>query len=683
MKGYAALASILLMTNFNINGQHYDGLVEELVTQLPEELQGSLDENETIHQLLSGEIEAIDLNRADINELRTIPWVTSRQINSLQNYLEQNGPLVSIYELQAVPGWDLATIRLTAPLVKLNEISPYYDPRGLQEKLQQDGGIELLIRAKRRLELSQGYRFPDNRRFQGSPYYWLYRLRYREKGSVSFGINAEKDPGERVGWDPSIHLYGVDHLSMHMLIENKGRLKRLLLGDFKAHWDQGLVVSSGFNLGQPVVTGPRKIHRGLLPHSGNQEYGYFRGLGLELDIGNTIVSTFFSRRMLDARVQPTDTLNGMPRRVPSIIETGLHRTTTEIERKNQLQEHVLGIHIRKVWHRMSVGLSGVYRDLKFPLIPETTRYNKFWFSGKQNYNLSGSIEYTFQNFNFFSQFALSASGGWGGLAGVIACISDQVTLNLHLRKYTYDFHGVSPAAFGESSRNISEQGLYWGIRITPSRNWVAGFYTNLFKFPGPVFNIDAESHGITQLFRLQYMPNRKDYINFYWRRRSGLRNEDPTQLKLTHDLTTDTKHSIGLRAKWQNQENITYQARIQYTRHLRSGITTQGMIASNQLSYSLKFLRITASLAHFSTDNFENRQFIYERDLPLSLSIPFFEGTGIRWYSMIQLKVIRKVDFWLRIAQTNYGDREVVGSGNDAINGAKRTDLSFQIRYKM
>jgi hypothetical protein len=110
---------------------------------------------------------------------------------------------------------------------------------------------------------------------------------------------------------------------------------------------------------------------------------------------------------------------------------------------------------------------------------------------------------------------------------------------------------------------------------------------------------------------------------------------------------------------------------------------SHGMMVANQVSYAYKFLRFTVSMAHFNTDDFENRQYIYEKDLPYSLSIPFFDGIGTRWFCMLQLKLPKNLDLWAKIAQSNYQDRDQVGSGPDIINGSKRTDLSLQIRYKM
>lgn len=659
-------------------------LLEELMEQGLTDLEESTIENQTIDQSLIEDIKAVDLNKASNKQLNTIPWLTPAQIQSLQKYIARYGTLVSIYELQAVPGWDLATIRLIEPLVKVTETGPYRDPRNRGEKTRQDGGLELMIRAKRRLELSRGYQLSGDQAFQGSPIYLLSRLQYRKKGDLSFGITAEKDPGERLLWDPKKKHFGSDFLSMYLTIENKGILKRLIVGDFRVHWDQGLVLSSGLSLGKQVITTPRKIHRGLLPHTSTMENGFFRGTGMEIQIGTTTISSLYSRRLLDVQILLEDSVTGLPRRVPSIIESGLHRTSTEIDRRQQLPEQVFGLHIRQTCSRRLIfAISGIYRDWKWPLIPKINSYNTFRFRGKHNYNISGSIEYVWKNINTFSQFAISKSGGWGGLLGLIASLSPKVSTTLHLRNYEKNFHGISSSAFGKRSGNINERGIYWGFQVTPNIHWIVGLSANIYKFPGLTSLSDGPSTGIEQMVRCQYVPNKKSYVNLFWRIRTRQINEKPPPSKLTSDLNEETKHTIGISAKWQGETNITVQSRLQYSQVLLNATKTQGMLVSNQVSYGLNLIKFTISMAIFNTENFDNRQYIYERDFPYSLSIPFFDGLGTRWYCLTRLKITNQVDFWLRIAQTNYQNRDQIGSGPNTIDGSKRTDLSFQIRYKL
>src|SRR5688500_9910442 len=59
----------------------------------------------------------INLNTADVDELKQLRIVTDLQIANLTSYRNLFGKLISIYELQAVPSWDVNTIRKLLPFI--------------------------------------------------------------------------------------------------------------------------------------------------------------------------------------------------------------------------------------------------------------------------------------------------------------------------------------------------------------------------------------------------------------------------------------------------------------------------------------------------------------------------------------------------------------------------------------
>ena len=59
----------------------------------------------------------LDLNRASSDELYTLPGLTALQIANFIMYRKLLGPLLSLYELQAVPGWAPETIKELLPYI--------------------------------------------------------------------------------------------------------------------------------------------------------------------------------------------------------------------------------------------------------------------------------------------------------------------------------------------------------------------------------------------------------------------------------------------------------------------------------------------------------------------------------------------------------------------------------------
>ena len=65
----------------------------------------------------------INLNHTDKETLRSLFVLSEIQINSFFAYIEKNGNLLSLYELQAIPEFDLPTIDKILPFVTLNQFT--------------------------------------------------------------------------------------------------------------------------------------------------------------------------------------------------------------------------------------------------------------------------------------------------------------------------------------------------------------------------------------------------------------------------------------------------------------------------------------------------------------------------------------------------------------------------------
>ena len=64
----------------------------------------------------------INLNTADADELKQLRVLTDLQIVNLVLYRNLLGRFIHIYELQAVPAWDVFTIRKIIPFVVVDQI---------------------------------------------------------------------------------------------------------------------------------------------------------------------------------------------------------------------------------------------------------------------------------------------------------------------------------------------------------------------------------------------------------------------------------------------------------------------------------------------------------------------------------------------------------------------------------
>ena len=119
----------------------------------------------------------------------------------------------------------------------------------------------------------------------------------------------------------------------------------------------------------------------------------------------------------------------------------------------------------------------------------------------------------------------------------------------------------------------------------------------------------------------------------------------------------------------------------QFSAYQSSAETSQGMALMQDLTYAIGRIQITARYALFDTDNFDNRQYSYERDVWLAYSLPAYSGEGIRNYIMLYYKLNKHITFWIRYGRTRYTNQTTIGSGVDGLNASTTNDVKVQIRF--
>ena len=138
----------------------------------------------------------INLNTADATLLKELVILSPVQIQNFISYRNLFGKFISIYELQAVPGWDIRMIQRLRPYVTI----AYSQSLTTSFRERMNGGInEILIRASQVLEKSKGYKTDagsGNNFYLGSPKKLFVRYKYQFKNLLQFGVVGERDAGE-------------------------------------------------------------------------------------------------------------------------------------------------------------------------------------------------------------------------------------------------------------------------------------------------------------------------------------------------------------------------------------------------------------------------------------------------------------------------------------------------------
>ncbi len=137
----------------------------------------------------------VNLNRADETDLKNLRVLSPMQTQNLMLYRDALGQLLNIYELQAVPGWDIATIHKIRPYVTVSNQQTALE--AFSQRLR-GGDRSILVRTIQTLERSRGYLLDPgaaNNYYPGSPQRLFLRYKYQYKNLLQYGILAEKDAG--------------------------------------------------------------------------------------------------------------------------------------------------------------------------------------------------------------------------------------------------------------------------------------------------------------------------------------------------------------------------------------------------------------------------------------------------------------------------------------------------------
>lgn len=657
----------------------------ESLFNTPEE---SMNHEDIYERLLLLYENPINLNTASNEALQSLFILSPAQISSLQEYILRNGKLLTNFELQYIEGFDLSTINKLLPFITIDARNAIEDTRPLLKRILTERNNYFIFRHERAIESKRGYQFSENEmdsRYVGSPdkFYWRYRVSKLQ--DFSLGLTAEKDAGEALTWDRDSRRFGADFWSAHFMLERKGKWRKIILGDYQLQFGQGLLFGSGLSVGKgsETVNSLQKANLGIRPYTSVVEGGFLRGGAATYNLNSGFSGTaFISRLRQDANIRNGEN-EDFETYFSSIQLSGLHRIPNEIANKHQVTETVYGFNLDyKPNDFKRAGIIATTNTFSTPIQKNDQAYNQFEFSGTLNYNISLYGNFRWQQFYFFGEGAMSKSGGKGSILGFRASLSNRVDFAMILRDFQRDFHSMRGAAFGENSRNINERGMYWGIKYQLNNQLHLSAYYDSFRFPWLRFRVNTPSAGNDYLIRMNYVPKRGISTYFQFRRKNkeaNVNSEETNQIL----VLPGQKNQYLINVEFKVSDELFFRSRVQFSNYKIDSKYTQGSAFIQDAVFKSKNITFSGRMALFDTEGAQNRQYAYERDVLYAFSIPAYSGRGIRNYFLINYKLSRHIDIWARIARTTFHDRNEIGTGLELINGNKRTDVKFQVRYKI
>lgn len=645
------------------------------------------EDNETeddtyLQQLEQYRTNPVELNYADEYELKQLRLLTPLQVHHFMIYRNQTGKLIDIYELQAVPGWDIGTIQKLRPYITVSIHTP---AKVTVTQRLKNGRHRILFRAVQVLERAAGY-LPDSSaatgHYSGSPQKYLLRYTCRYRNLLQYGIVAEKDAGE--SFFRSEQKQGFDFYSAHIFLRKIGLVKAMAIGDFTVNLGQGLTHWQGlaFKKSADVMQIKREAEV-LQPYHAAGEVNFHRGLGITLARKNLQLSLFGSFRNLDAN-RVTDTTPPGKDFITSLQTSGFHRTQNESNDKGIQRQLAFGGNLAYRYRRLHLGINAVWYRFTLPFRKPAYPYNRYALSGNSFGNYSVDYSYTFKNWHFFGEAAFASGGGMAFTQGLLASVAPQVDLGILYRNISAAYQSLYSNAFTESAYPSNEKGVYAGISIRPGNAWRIDAYADVYAFPWLRYRVDAPSYGKDYLLHLNYKPGKQLEIYARYRFEAKAINANLVQLA-TSPVIQKNKKSLRTQVNYRINTAISIRNRTEMVWYDTKGTAAEkGFLIYFDLLYKPLFSPFSGSirLQYFETEGYNSRIYAYENDILYSFSIPVFYDKGHRYYININYDLNKRLSFWLRWAQTVYPGKSLIGSGLEAIKGNKKSEIKLQVMLK-
>lgn len=649
-----------------------ESIIESILEELGEETDAAL----IIEDLEGFAVNPLNINAATRDQLSRLHLLDDIQIQKLLDYLKNFGPALSVYELNTVDGFSPELLMKMEPFIWFGPVEEV--PRSVPEMLKY-GRHELLARTLGTVQKPRGYRERDDGTtpYEGNRARYYTRYRFQSGDNISAGVTAEKDPGE--AFFAGSNKQGFDFYSGHFSLKISQVFENVTVGDFVVRSGQGLVLWQGFATGKSLNTlNISKTNQGVRPYTSTDENQFFRGVSTTLKLGDARLSLFYSQKSSDGNRAFSDSLGDY---FTSLQTSGYHRTQSEIEDKNSVNDLNAGAIASRRFQNLKIGATFLYRKFNMPFIRSDQLYNRFRFSGEEN--LVAGADYLFSKgkYQLFGEAAVSKSKGKAFLQGATIHLHDRIQLSTLFRHFDKNYHAMWANSFAEGSSAVNETGLYFGTRILPVKFVTLSAYSDMYRSEWINFTTAGPSTGWDVFAQADFRFSRK--VQFYLRYKNEEKEQKFRVEEKYEDLPEQFRKS-RFHFQYNPLEIITLKTRLEHVFY--KGLETENgwMIFQDVRIAPAKVpLNLAVRLAYFNTESYNSRIYAYENDLLYTFAVPAFFGEGFRTYLNLKYKISEKAEIWFKLANTFQSGAESISSGYNEITGNQKTEVKFQLRLKM
>ncbi len=632
----------------------------------------------------------INLNYVSRDTLAELFFLSDNLVDAFMRYRRRYGPLLSVYELRAVPGFTDDIINMMLPFVY---VWPRRQVRPMKLKYAfKYGRSEMFLRDQFVVQQQKGYIIRDTispldtttNRYLGNRQKIYFRYRFRYSNRLDIGLTAEKDAGEQ--FFAGAQKYGFDFYSFHLKIGQLSKhLQQVIIGDFRGQFGQGLVLWNGFGFGKSaMVLDVRKRQLGLTPYGSTDENKFFRGIGLQAGFGNFVISGFASYKYIDGSiVSVNDTAeNQIDYYFTSLEGSGYHRTFSEIKTRHTVAEAVTGANITYLGDNVHLGLTFIGYDYSVPFRQKPTIYRQDVISLNSGANVGFNYFYVGDKADWWGEFAYSTTRDWAAIAGTVLKIYYRLQAVMVWRYFGPRYFAFYSNAFSESTLAQNEMGFYTGLQLLPIRNWKISLYFDTYRFPDMRFRIyEPQTFGNDVFVQVDYTPSFSTHL--YMRYRTEIKPQNYAEQSAILQIRPKLVRYFRVNLSTKLNSVIGLNSRLELSYYRQGQTVERGSMLYQDLILHLRhdwalFFRLAAFDAPYDA-----RIYAYENDLLYAFSIPAYFYKGIRFYALARYKMNNHLTFWVKYGQFTYTDRDVISAGSlNEIIGPTKSEVKIQVRWR-
>ena len=603
----------------------------------------------------------LNINTASVDDLRSLPFLSERQIDDIAYYLYRNKQMQTMGELAMIESLDFTTRQLLQNFVYIGEPVPAKAPT-IGQVLSQ-ANHELLLSA----DVPTYERRGDEKGYLGGPL--AHGFRYSmTAGPLRVGLIGAQQAGEPFfshGND-----LGYDYYSFYADLRLKGALRQLTVGRYRMKTGLGLVMNNYFSFGKLATLSVLDFSQQCIqPHTSRSDNQYLQGAAATIQVVKGLnITPFVSYRQIDATLDEKGNIR-------SVLTDGYHRTETEMDHKNRATQMVGGANVHFSSNGWHVGATATYTRYSRDLQPDPSLvYNRDKPTGRQFTQAGVDYGYVSSKVSVRGETAVDGHDV-ATINSVVVQPSSYLALTAVQRYFGARYCGLHANTFSEGSSVSNENGLYVGVNWQPSDRWKLLAYTDYAYFDHPRSIAYHSSSVWDNLVQASYSSSHWTALARY---RCRYRQRDNSGHK---DLIHQTEHRLRLAGGWQNERwKLTTQADMVNSQYEDSSI---GWMVSEVAQVNLgSWAQLSASAAYFNTDDYDSRLYVQETGLWYRFAYHAFYGECLRCTMALRATVSSHFSAILRVAWVKYMDRSVIGTGLQQIDASSATDIQAQIRWR-